>query len=151
MSCILIAHESDDIRELFTFVLGAYDQIITAADGDQAIKLFDRYKPGIVIIHTSLPIVSGYEVVKHIRVTKLAVKIIATSSACARTHKHNTILEAGADLCISTPVDMQVLITTVQSMDVQGMDKPRINFNRDKKNDSIVIRNSKGQEGCSEI
>jgi DNA-binding response OmpR family regulator len=127
MACILIAHENIDIRELFEYVLSAQYQVITAQDGAQAIKLFDRYEPDIVIVHTSLPIVGGYTIIKHIRATKLPVKIIATSSTCERKYEHKTILEAGANICISTPIDLQELLSVVADL---KMTENVLNFDR---------------------
>lgn len=117
MACILIVNENKDTRDLFEFVLSANNQIITAADGFQAINLFDKYQPTIVIIHTILPIINGAQVVKHMRTIELATTVIATSSNCAGTFSQNMMLQAGADLCLNDPVDIRVIQAVVQGIE----------------------------------
>ena len=67
MPLLLIADDSDDIRELYTdeFESDGY-QVITAANGSEAIEKTQEGKPDLVILDIGMPEKNGLEVIGEI-------------------------------------------------------------------------------------
>ena len=116
MARILIVQRTKDISELFRYILREQNQIIETSDGNKAMKLFEQFKPDLIIIHTGLPQINGYSVVGQIRRLDPTVKIIATSSNFSHSSNLGKMREAGADLCLSMPVDPDRLRQEVQNL-----------------------------------
>jgi DNA-binding response OmpR family regulator len=62
MTKILIAEDERDIRDLvaFTLTYGGYE-VITAANGAEAVELTLKEKPDLVILDVRMPKMTGYE------------------------------------------------------------------------------------------
>jgi two-component system cell cycle sensor histidine kinase/response regulator CckA len=82
MATILVAEDESAIRALITLTLeGAGLHVITATNGVEAVSLF-RFAPDrfdLVITDLKMPVMSGHEVVKLIRETRPAMRIICIS------------------------------------------------------------------------
>src|SRR4026209_585563 len=116
MATILLVTNNADIRELFMFILSSQHQIVEAKDGKEGIELFELYKPEIIVTDLSMPVMDGYDFVKHLRATKLSVKIIAFSTYFTCSNERKRMLRAGADLCIAIPVDPALLAQAVKTV-----------------------------------
>src|SRR5690554_4529589 len=68
MQHILIADDNRDITD----ILSTYSKMegfepLVAADGEEAIRLFNEYKPDVVLLDVMMPKEDGYEVCRKIR------------------------------------------------------------------------------------
>ncbi|MBU4175543.1 MAG: response regulator [Actinobacteria bacterium] len=89
----------------------------TADSGQKALKLFDSFNPDAVILDILMPGMDGVKVCKAIRVDKgnLTMPIIALTGF----HKEKTkeeILEAGANLYLTKPIDISKLIKHIKDL-----------------------------------
>jgi CheY-like chemotaxis protein len=67
---VLIADDNKDAAEsLATLLQLEGHQVVTAADGPSAIRLFDEHAPDVAILDIGMPGMSGYEVARCIRAT----------------------------------------------------------------------------------
>src|SRR5918998_5795434 len=67
---ILVADDDDDVRELVVFRLErAGYEVITAADGEQAVELASERRPDLCVIDVMMPKLDGYEVTRRLRET----------------------------------------------------------------------------------
>jgi len=89
----------------------------TADSGRKALKVFDSFKPDAMILDILMPRMDGVKVCKAIRVDKgnLTMPIIALTGF----HKEKTkreIIEAGANLYLTKPVDISRLIKHIKDL-----------------------------------
>jgi len=82
MANILVAEDEESLRTLVRLILqGSGHQVTAAANGVEAVSLF-RFSPDrfdLVITDLKMPVMSGHQVVKLIRETRPAKKIICMS------------------------------------------------------------------------
>jgi two-component system, OmpR family, phosphate regulon response regulator PhoB len=115
---ILLVEDEKDIRELIELQLklNKYD-VVSCANGSDAIKLIDSESFDLYILDRMLPEVEGLEICKHIRslkqISNLPILII---TALARPENIVEGLDAGADDYVTKPFDFDVLIARVKSL-----------------------------------
>ncbi len=65
---VLLVEDDFFIRDLYQKAMELKGfTVITAVDGGEAIELYDRERPDIVLLDIMLPTMSGMDVLKHIR------------------------------------------------------------------------------------
>ena len=106
--CILIVDDVEDIR---TFVKAALTpegyEVIEAANGTEALDLFRKVKPSVVILDLSIGQPDGFEVCREIRRTSSVPIIMLTSHV--QEMDEAMCLAAGADDYITKPVSARIL------------------------------------------
>jgi DNA-binding response OmpR family regulator len=101
----------DDVEDIRTFVKAAltpegYD-VVEAADGVEALELFRKYEPALVILDLSIGQPDGFEVCREIRRTSTVPIIMLTSHV--QEMDEAMCLAAGADDYITKPVSARIL------------------------------------------
>jgi DNA-binding response OmpR family regulator len=109
--------ESADDRDLFTIVFETYGaSVATAASLHEAVQLFERFGPEIVVVNLSLPDHDGAELIREIRKSSApgaaATPAIAMSWGTAETSRRGA-LQAGYDKVVSKPLDYDELLHVV--------------------------------------
>lgn len=80
-SSILLAEDEDRVRESFKKVLLLYvDKVYDAKNGEEALELYKKHTPDIVITDIKMPRLSGLELIKKIRSSNQNIPIIVTSA-----------------------------------------------------------------------
>ena len=78
---LLYIEDDLEILENMTFLLERYvKKVYTAKDADEALKLYNEYKPDILVSDVSLPTISGLELAKKIREENKTIPIIFISA-----------------------------------------------------------------------
>lgn len=78
---VLYAEDNEKMRDSYTLVLKRYfKEVIEASDGEQALQLYQEYKPDIVLTDINMPLLDGLELVKLIRQNDTTTKIIVLSA-----------------------------------------------------------------------
>ncbi len=68
MAKILVADDERDIRDLIGFTLRfAGHEVITARDGEEALRLSLQEKPDLVLLDVRMPIMTGYETCRQLK------------------------------------------------------------------------------------
>jgi len=68
MAKILIADDERDIRELIGFTLRfASHEVITAKDGEEALRMAEQEKPDLVLLGVRMPKMTGYETCRQLK------------------------------------------------------------------------------------
>ncbi len=112
---VLVAEDNAQVRELTKKVLVDYGyQVIEAADGLDAIRVFSKNKDKIqlVILDVIMPKINGRECYNEIRKMKSDIKAIFMSGYTADIVHKKRILEEGLEF-ISKPVSPQELLKKV--------------------------------------
>ncbi len=80
-SSILLAEDEDKLRESFKKVLLLYvNEVYTACDGEEALELYYKHKPDILITDLKMPKLNGLDLIKTIRKENEEIPIIVTSA-----------------------------------------------------------------------
>src|SRR5689334_12717493 len=107
---VLIVDDEKDIRDLVAYNLSKEGfAILTAADGNEAIKQLTAHKISLVILDIMMPGMDGLEVCKHIRQTE-SMSTLPVIFLTARSSEVDQIvgLELGADDYIQKPVSPRI-------------------------------------------
>jgi len=115
MPNILIVEDDEDIQELVKEFLSAQNYSVdTAADGLEAIKLFQENEYNLVLLDVMLPKLDGYGVCRMIR-QKSSVPIIMLT-ALGEERDEIKGFELGIDDYISKPFSFNLLIKRVEAV-----------------------------------
>jgi len=108
---ILVVDDKEDNRTFLTALLEAVGfDTAQAADGEEALRAFENYKPHVVLMDMRMPVMDGTEAIGRLRATPQgrAVKIVAVT-ASAFEEDRAAARVAGADDFVSKPFRESVL------------------------------------------
>ncbi|WP_322846349.1 fused response regulator/phosphatase [Pseudomonas sp. B33.4] len=116
---ILIAEDSAADRLLLsTIVRRQGHQVLTAANGAEAVDLFRRQQPDLVLMDAMMPVMDGFEAARQIKalagetlVPIIFLTSLTESEALARC------LEAGGDDFLAKPYNPVILAAKIKAMD----------------------------------
>ena len=115
---VLVADDDDDIRALVGFRLErAGYEVVTAADGEQALSLARERAPDLAVLDMMMPKLTGLDVTRQLRANE-ATKGIPVILLTARVQEADIArgVEAGADDCVKKPFSPQDLRDRVQAL-----------------------------------
>lgn len=113
---ILIVDDDEDLRETLTeqFELTEGFTALTAASGEEALRILGAERVDLVILDVDMPGLSGREVVRRMREANIRVPVIMLTG---RSGEADTVagLEAGANDYVAKPFSFAVLLARVRS------------------------------------
>ena len=115
MSYILIADDNQDITEILSsYVKKEGYEPLVAVDGDEAVEMFERYNPVLILLDVMMPHKDGYQVCREIR-EKSSVPIMLIT---ARGEDFERImgLDIGADDYIVKPFSPSEVMARVRAV-----------------------------------
>lgn len=89
-------------------------RIVEACDGLEALELFAKHQPTVVLLDIQMPNLSGYETCQRIRATEPARTTIIALTAGTVKGERERCLQAGMDDYISKPFVLETLAATFQ-------------------------------------
>jgi PAS domain S-box-containing protein len=115
---VLIVDDKKSNRDLLMKLLAAvgYKQLLAAANGREAIDLFESRSPDLILMDIKMPVMDGYEAIRNIRNSNLKnknVPIIAVS-ASAFEEDRKKIISAGADDLIRKPFQESEIFESIR-------------------------------------
>lgn len=115
---ILVVDDEEDIRELVRYNLSkAGYTIITAATGEEALRMAHDSRPTLVVLDIMLPGIDGLEVCRRLKADPALHKTpIVMISALGEEKDVVTGLELGADDYVAKPFSPGVLLARVKSV-----------------------------------
>ena len=135
---ILIVDDDSNICELIRMYLEKDDfDTAIAGDGEQALELFGRYNPDLILLDIMMPRLDGWQVCRTIRKTS-AVPIIMLT---AKGEVFDKILglELGADDYISKPFDTKEVVARIKAVLRRSGEKNKKNAVKEVRFDKLVI------------
>ena len=115
---VLCADDDEDILSLVSLRLQrAGFEVVTAADGDEAVEIARARRPALAVLDVMMPKRTGYEVLAELRndETLREMKVILLS---ARVQEGDVArgMEAGADAYLAKPFKARDLVSKVQEL-----------------------------------
>jgi DNA-binding response OmpR family regulator len=90
-------------------------EVLVASDGETAMRLARARRPDLVYLDLCLPHISGYEVCEQIRADQdLRDLVVLMTSARGPVERVAHSLEAGADVYVSKPFDLEELAEHIE-------------------------------------
>jgi DNA-binding response OmpR family regulator len=112
---VLVVEDEPSIAEVVALYLRrAGFEVLTSGDGEEALDLFERETPDLVVLDLMLPGIDGYEVTRRLRASGDTPIIMLT----ARKSEAERIagLEMGADDYVVKPFSAQELVSRVRAV-----------------------------------
>lgn len=115
MKTILIVDDEKKISEVLqSYLESAGYKVVSACNGRQALDLFDRLSPALVLLDLMLPDMSGEDICRAIR-RKSRTPVIILSAKVEETHIVKG-LEIGADDYVTKPFSPRQLLARVDAV-----------------------------------
>lgn len=115
---ILLIDDEPDIVEIVGYNLSNEGyQVITGANGLEAVKLAKKHKPHLIILDVMMPEMDGIEACEIIRSTSgLEETLITFFTARGEDYSQVAGFDAGADDYITKPIKPKVLLSKVKAL-----------------------------------
>ncbi len=111
---ILIADDEPTILYALEITLQARGyEVVTAADGREALVQFDKYHPSVLILDMMMPRIDGLAVIQNIRAESETPIIVLSVQGRERTKV--AALDAGADDYITKPFTVDELLARIRA------------------------------------
>lgn len=105
---ILIAEDNPSNFKLFDSILGKEYRIVHAWNGQEAIELYLKHHPQLILMDIKMPVMDGYEAVDEIRKHTLQLPIVAVT-AFAFAEDKERISRSGFTDYLSKPINAKLL------------------------------------------
>jgi len=113
---VLIVDDELGLLQLFKTLLTRLPcAVFTALGGAEAIDLLDRYTPDLLVLDLAMPVVSGVEVLEHVRATP-RLNAMTVMILTARPTMVPEVEALGIDLWVSKPILPHDLLKLVESV-----------------------------------
>lgn len=115
---ILVAEDEADILKIIIFRLKkAGYNVVTAANGKEALEILSRSKPDLLILDLVMPVVDGYEVCKAVKEgQKLRDIPILLITASVTSNMIDKIRDVKADDYLAKPFETEELLKKVEKL-----------------------------------
>ena len=111
---VLVADDSAIFRQLVEHSLSRNSySLLLAKSGREAIELFTKYDPPLVIVDWVMPDLTGLEICRHIRRSQRSYTYVVILTAISQKAKLVEGLAAGADDFLTKPFDSDELLARV--------------------------------------
>lgn len=109
---ILVAEDHQSNYDLVVAMIGKIYRLIHAHDGMEAIQLYDRYKPDLILMDIKMPNIDGLDATRTIREMSSEIPIIAVS-AYAYDKDKAAAIRSGCNEFLTKPISTDQLKTTI--------------------------------------
>ncbi|MFN3383268.1 MAG: response regulator [Archaeoglobaceae archaeon] len=107
---VLVVDDDEVLIEIYRVFLRDFD-LLTATNGEEAVKVYRFFKPEVVLMDISMPVMDGVEATKEIlKVDPNAVIIGVTAFA---TQRGEELLRAGAREVIGKPFNRKTILEVI--------------------------------------
>ncbi|WP_343738834.1 ATP-binding protein, partial [Achromobacter sp.] len=121
-SKVLVVDDNRDAVESLVAVLAIEGHDVTAAyDGEEAITVGEQVRPQVILMDIGMPGMNGHEACRHIRTLDWGQRAtILALSGWGQEEDRRASMEAGFDAHLVKPVDMDVLLEMLSTIEHRG-------------------------------
>lgn len=117
---VLIVEDDASMRFVLDECLKREDyQTLQAADGEEAVEIFEKYSPDLVLLDLKIPRLSGIEVLKNCRAQNPETLFIVLTGHATINNAVEAMKEGAYDF-ISKPFELETLLKTINEAIKQG-------------------------------
>lgn len=115
---ILIVDDEPDILEFLEYNLVKEGfHVVTAADGEEALKVAEKEKPDLIILDIMMPKIDGVEVCRQLRAKPMFDHtLIAFLTAREEDYSQIAALDVGGDDYITKPIRPRVFVSRIKAL-----------------------------------
>jgi len=119
---VLVVDDNRDAVESLVAVLAIEGHDVTAAyDGEEAITVGEQVRPQVILMDIGMPGMNGHEACRHIRTLDWGQRAtILALSGWGQEEDRRASMEAGFDAHLVKPVDMDVLLEMLSTIEHRG-------------------------------
>lgn len=88
-------------------------EIVTASNAPQAIDLLDRFTPDLILTDIRMPVMDGFELIRHVREKLPSMNIVILTSHADFEYAQQAIRFSVTDFILK-PIDQQILKNTIE-------------------------------------
>ncbi|MDR1201938.1 MAG: response regulator [Tannerellaceae bacterium] len=111
---LLIAEDNESNYILFSAMLKEYN-LLYARDGKEAIELYNKYYPDLILMDIKMPVMDGYQALEEIRKTDKQIPVIAVT-ANAFAEDEQRVYNSGFNGYIPKPIKASELKNKIASL-----------------------------------
>ena len=117
MAKILIVDDSKTSRKFLRNMLedAGHEVVSEAVNGAEGVEKYKMYKPDVVTMDITMPVMDGIEAVKEIMEIETVAIVIMVSAAGQKTNIVEALQRGAADF-IQKPFDSAVIINTIEKV-----------------------------------
>ncbi|MGE4319465.1 MAG: response regulator [Deferribacterales bacterium] len=109
---VLYVEDDDITREMASRMISKYFRnIVIAADGREGLEKFSSESPDLIITDLSMPEMSGFEMISHIREINKEVPIIVTTA-----YRNETESLDNVNAVVFKPVNKKLLLQAISDI-----------------------------------
>lgn len=112
---VLIAEDNPSNYMLFESILKKDYHLLHAWNGKEAVQMFKKYQPHLVLMDINMPELNGYEAVQEIRKLSSTVPVIAVT-AYAYASDEEKIMASGFDAYTAKPINANLLKSKILNL-----------------------------------
>jgi len=112
---ILVAEDNASNYKLVETILHKDYNLYHAWDGKEAVEMFSKCNPQMVLMDINMPVMNGYEAAQEIRKMSKSVPIVALTAYAYASDEHKA-LEVGMDAYMSKPLNAKKLKEMINTM-----------------------------------
>ena len=122
---ILVVEDNTDSRELLATIVGASGhRVTTASDGLMGVERALQQPPSVMIVDIGLPGLDGYEVARRVRAALGDQVYLIALTGYGQPSDRGLALDAGFDLHLTKPVDIDRLRDILDRRDPRTRERP---------------------------
>ncbi|MHA3771792.1 response regulator [Verrucomicrobiota bacterium sgz303538] len=111
---ILIVDDDKSIREALARALGSIGyETLLAANGNEAIEIFQKHRPDLVLLDLNMPVKNGWDTFENISTQHPLTPVIIITG---RPGQLEMAVAARVGALLEKPLDVPLLLNTVQQM-----------------------------------
>lgn len=114
---ILVVEDDPILKNLLGHTFAGRYQTLYAGDGNEAIALFDQYRPALILLDLMLPTMDGFAVLENIRARDdgKTVPVIVVSNLGQESDKQRALGLGATAYLVKAEVDVDEIIATIES------------------------------------
>ena len=119
MRFILVVEDDPILKNLLGHTFAGKYQTLYASDGNEALALFDQYKPSMVLLDLMLPTMGGYEVLQAIRARtdearNVPVIIVSNLGQASDVEKAKSM--GANDYLVKAEVEIEEIVKRIEAL-----------------------------------
>ena len=116
---ILVVEDDPVLKNLLGHTFAGKYQTLYASDGNEALALFEQYRPALVLLDLMLPTMDGFAVLENIRARTddlKTVPVIVVSNLGQTSDKDKALALGANEYLVKAEVSVEEIVARIQSV-----------------------------------